>query len=281
MDIKVLPYIDTEKLNERTRSAAAEKKNTSREISEKSFQGSLAAAQRAIESVTIDLIVSQDAAKIRQAADILSQSSNARLREIGKNLINTGAGTGRALTPEQLLGDENRRLGDSVSQTSGSASSTKEASLSAEKSYKADANTTAAADKAAEALGCPDSLKPYFIKASKKYNVDVALLMAIAKQESDFQSDCVSHAGATGIMQIMPATAKELGVKDLYDPEDNILGGAKEISSRLKDYNGDLDLALAGYNAGIGNVRKYGGIPPFKETKNYIKKVNAYYKQAS
>lgn len=123
------------------------------------------------------------------------------------------------------------------------------------------------------------SLDSIFEKAAKKYNVDVNLLKAIAKQESNFQADAVSSCGAQGIMQLMPATAKAMGVQDAMNPEQNIMGGAKLISQLLKKYNGNVKLALAGYNAGIGNVAKYNGIPPFKETQDYIKKVMGYLKQ--
>lgn len=121
------------------------------------------------------------------------------------------------------------------------------------------------------------SLDAIFDKAAKTYGVDVKLLKAIAKQESNFQTDVVSKAGAQGIMQLMPATAKAMGVKNAMNPEENIMGGAKLISQLLKKYNGDIKLALAGYNAGTGNVAKYHGVPPFEETKNYIKKVMNYY----
>lgn len=121
------------------------------------------------------------------------------------------------------------------------------------------------------------SLDDIFNNAAKKYNVDVNLLKAIAKQESNFQTDVVSGAGAQGVMQLMPATAKAMGVTDAMDPEQNIMGGAKLISQLLKQYDGDVKLALAGYNAGTGNVAKYNGIPPFTETQNYVKKVMAYY----
>ena len=77
----------------------------------------------------------------------------------------------------------------------------------------------------------------------------------------------------------MPSTAKGLGIRDAYDAHDNIMGGAKIISQNLKKYNGDLSLALAAYNAGSGNVDKYGGIPPFTETQNYVKKVLGYYQE--
>ncbi len=115
-----------------------------------------------------------------------------------------------------------------------------------------------------------------FEEASKKYNVPLALLKAVAKAESNFNPNDVSSAGAIGIMQLMPETAKGLGVDNPFDPEQNIMGGAKYLADKLKMYNGDVELALAAYNAGSGNVEKYGGVPPFAETKNYIKKVLSY-----
>ena len=123
------------------------------------------------------------------------------------------------------------------------------------------------------------TLDAIFAKAAEKYDVDVNLLKAIAKAESNFQNSSTSHAGAQGIMQLMPATAEYLGVDDPYDPEQNIMGGAKYISRLLKQYDGNTTLALAAYNAGSGNVKKYGGVPPFEETQNYVKKVTQYYKE--
>ncbi len=120
------------------------------------------------------------------------------------------------------------------------------------------------------------TLDDYFQEASEIYGVPLSLLKAVAKAESDFNPNVVSSAGAVGIMQLMPATAKELGVQNIYDVKENIMGGAKELSSLLKRYHGDLTLTLAGYNAGIGNVQKYGGVPPFQETQNYIKKITSY-----
>ena len=120
------------------------------------------------------------------------------------------------------------------------------------------------------------TLDDIFQKASDTYGVPVNLLKAIAKQESNFDPNATSSCGAQGIMQLMPKTAASLGVTDAYDPEQNIMGGAKYISQMLDRYDGDVTLALAAYNAGSGNVAKYGGVPPFKETQNYVAKVTAY-----
>ncbi len=143
-------------------------------------------------------------------------------------------------------------------------------------------DSTRAADSTQQAssggISCPDNLESYFKEASEKYNVDINLLKAIAKAESGFNAGAVSSAGAIGVMQLMPSTAKSLGVSNAYNAYENIMGGAKLIASNIKKYNGDISLALAAYNAGGGNVDKYGGIPPFKETQNYVKKVMNYYK---
>lgn len=140
-------------------------------------------------------------------------------------------------------------------------------------------NTAASASVKLEASGlsCSAQLDAIFDEASSKYGVDAKFLKAIAKCESDFSTECTSRSGAMGIMQLMPQTAASLGVTNAYDPYQNIMGGARYISEKLAQYNGDKSLALAAYNAGSGNVAKYGGIPPFKETQNYIAKVMAYY----
>ena len=116
----------------------------------------------------------------------------------------------------------------------------------------------------------------YFKEAAKKYGVSESLLKGIAKAESNFNAKDVSSAGAMGVMQLMPATAKELGVDDPYDARQNILGGAKCISQKLKEFKGDESLALAAYNAGSGTVRRYGGVPSY--CKSYVSKVLSYKK---
>ena len=114
-------------------------------------------------------------------------------------------------------------------------------------------------------------------KAAQTYDVPEKLIAAVMKQESNFNSSVVSSAGASGLMQLMPATAHYLGVEDRFDPQQNIMGGAKYLLQMLDKFDNNIETALAAYNAGPGNVHKYGGIPPFKETQNYVKKVLNYF----
>ncbi|WP_308012776.1 transglycosylase SLT domain-containing protein [Nocardioides nematodiphilus] len=111
--------------------------------------------------------------------------------------------------------------------------------------------------------------------AAARTGVPASLIAAVAKQESGFNAKAVSGAGAQGIMQLMPATAKGLGVSNPLDPVQSINGGANYLASMLKKFNGDTSLALAGYNAGPGAVLKYGGVPPYAETQNYVRNVLA------
>ena len=112
-------------------------------------------------------------------------------------------------------------------------------------------------------------------KYARQNGLEPALVQAVIKTESDGNPRCVSTAGALGLMQLMPENVKEAGISDPFDPEQNIAAGTKQLGGLLSQYHGNLDLALAGYNAGPGNVHKYGGVPPFTETHNYIKRVRA------
>ncbi len=119
------------------------------------------------------------------------------------------------------------------------------------------------------------NLDSIFKEAADKYGVSERLLKAIAYTESGFQSNITSSSGAMGIMQLMPSTASAYGVSDPYDAYQNIMGGAAVLKDLLNMFQGNQSLAIAGYNAGCGNVKKYGGIPPFTETQNYVAKVTS------
>ena len=110
-----------------------------------------------------------------------------------------------------------------------------------------------------------------------EFSLDSALLRAIMHVESWFQTDAVSSAGAQGLMQLMPATQARFGVRDPFDPIDNISAGGAYLSWLLNEFNGDLTRAIAAYNAGENAVRRHGGIPPFPETREYVRRVNIMY----
>jgi len=113
--------------------------------------------------------------------------------------------------------------------------------------------------------------------AGERQGVDPRFIHAVIKQESRYNPKAVSGVGAQGLMQMMPATAKRFGLKDPFDPAANVEAGTKYLKFLLKKFNGDVSLALAGYNAGEGSVDKYKGVPPYGETQNYVKKISATY----
>jgi soluble lytic murein transglycosylase len=112
---------------------------------------------------------------------------------------------------------------------------------------------------------------------SQRHGVEPSLVKAIVKAESDFDSMAISRAGAKGLMQLMPETARRMGVKDIYDPEDNVNGGTRYLSKLLNLFGGRVPMAVAAYNAGESAVLKYGAIPPYSETQTYVKRVMRYY----
>ena len=261
MNIKVLSYIDTESLNNKANASGTDDPNasTSAASSEASFSEVFDTAKKATAAVMIDKLVKEsengsvDCAVVQRFFD-----------QYGINI--------QVATNETVV--------DAVQSVSSGPTDTAVSSESYDVSDAAAGTSTSdttSASQSGERLECSAELDAIFDEAAEKYGVDAKFLKSIAKCESDFDPACVSHSGATGIMQLMPATAAELGVSDSYDPYQNIMGGAQYISELLDKYNGDTSLALAAYNAGSGNVAKYGGIPPFTETQNYVNKVLGYY----
>ena len=118
------------------------------------------------------------------------------------------------------------------------------------------------------------------IAAAKKFDVDAALVSAVIKAESDYNPRTMSNKGARGLMQLMPATAKRFGVTNSFDPAENIHAGTRYLRWLLKTFDGNADLAVAAYNAGEGNVWKYDGVPPFRETVNYINRISKHIRKA-
>ncbi len=241
MSVTILPYID--EVN-KTGSTITESTSTEARTDAvyDSFREVLASAERAQQAMAVDAILA-------------AQSSGSISPETVQKLLGFNPAPNIPVADSQNVSTGNTAAVTSGSQTNATSSGNTSSSSST-------------------------SLDAYFEEASEKYNVDVKLLKAIAHAESNFNPNATSSSGAMGVMQLMPSTAKSLGITDAYNAYDNIMGGAKVIAEHLANYNGDISLALAAYNAGSGNVAKYGGVPPFTETQNYIKKVLAYYEGA-
>ena len=288
MNIKILPYIkQTTETNpvlpqeETVRSSASPVNDTT------SFIHALEQAGTAQTAMAIDFIVKQDADTIREAAAFLKESSHPALQKLALDLVGPSVpqqmqatstsvrpAINNATTSTPVHTPSANTASSVVSRPTTSTKGPQTAPVITEKESSASA-------KIASSLGCPASLAPYFVEAADKYNLDVNFVVSVAKAESSFNANDTSRSGAMGIMQLMPATAESLGVAHPYDAHENILGGAKLLSEFLEKYNGNKELTLAAYNAGPGNVSKYGGVPPFSETETYIKRVLGFYADAS
>ena len=125
--------------------------------------------------------------------------------------------------------------------------------------------------------GDPKDFDGMIAEASTKHGVDRSLIRAVIRQESAFDPNAKSWVGAQGLMQLMPGTASDMGVKDITDPYQNIMGGTKYLRMLMDRFDGNLTKVIAGYNAGPGAVEEYGGVPPYPETQNYVGKVLDYF----
>lgn len=135
---------------------------------------------------------------------------------------------------------------------------------------KAELSDTSASS---ESVNTSDKYARLIDMAARKYNISSKIINEVIKAESNYNPDALSSKGAMGLMQLMPDTAKALGIKNAFDPSENIDGGVRYLKNMLNEFGGNLELALAAYNAGPNNVKKYGGIPPFSETQNYVAKI--------
>lgn len=234
-------------------------------------------------SVTVyPYIDTQQTTKLKQTTKAIAQQADSTSVSTFRDYLEQAERTVSAMAIDALIAAENAGTvsSDTVKQILSVQVQNSDASTASAAASTSETAATSQSTSSTNQISAPEDLNAYFEEAAQKYNVDVNLLKAIAKQESNFNPSAKSSAGAMGVMQLMPSTAKSLGITDAYNAHDNIMGGAQVITQNLKKYNGDVSLALAAYNAGSGNVDKYGGIPPFKETQNYVKKVLSYYQNA-
>lgn len=278
--ITILPYIDQSAYTKSSGTSSSSAKESSG-TSEVSFDETLNSAQKAAAALAVDSLLSSSDSDAVTTAMLQNYLNDNNIR-----ITFTPTGAATASTNNA---NANTNINTS---TTGTTTNTYNAGVPADNASdstntSADSTSVSAADSTAPAsntnysndgsLKCSAELEAYFEEASKTYGVDIKLLKAIAKQESNFNANATSKSGAMGIMQLMPFTAKELGIDDAYDAKSNIMGGAKLIAKLLDKYDGNKTLALAAYNAGSSNVDKYGGVPPFNETQNYVRKVLSYY----
>lgn len=247
-----------------------EKPVTNKTVETESFQDVLVLNQNALRAMTIDALVKEsstgsvnpdsvDAAAVMKFRGTLGANVKA---PIPNDDWNPG-------TPQQSDLGTPQKADISDNQTP-SVDTSEKANATTDTTLPSNVRNTGV-------LECNSELNSYFLEAANTYGIDVNLLKCVAYAESNFNPEATSRSGAMGVMQLMPKTAEGLGVTDAYDAKQNIMGGAKYLSIQLERFDGDVELALAAYNAGPGNVQKYNGIPPFEETQNYVKKIMEIY----
>lgn len=278
--ITILPYIDQSAYTKSSGTSSSSAKESSG-TSEVSFDETLNSAQKAAAALAVDSLLSSSDSDAVTTAMLQNYLNDNNIRI---TLTPTGAATASANNANANTNINTNATGTTTNTYNAGAPAD---NASDSTNTSADSTSASAVDSTTPAsntnysndgsLKCSAELEAYFEEASKTYGVDIKLLKAIAKQESNFNANATSKSGAMGIMQLMPFTAKELGIDDAYDAKSNIMGGAKLIAKLLDKYDGNKTLALAAYNAGSSNVDKYGGVPPFNETQNYVRKVLSYY----
>ena len=181
---------------------------------------------------------------------------NARLKKPGKVVITNDS---RSITAYRFFGN------------------IREALVTLRSNRVLGARTFAAVYDSRSTARVPRELESAIHDAARAHGVDPRLVAAVARRESAFNARAMSHKGACGVMQLMPATAQYLGVRNVFDARENIFGGTRYLRTLLDTFNGDLDLALAAYNAGPGAVEKHRGVPPYRETRAYVAAVREIY----
>ena len=194
------------------------------------------------------------------------------LKSANKSSQNNAKSSARTLPGEEALPGNNFNLTNPANGNSNAA-------ISSETARRVEENTPQRSDKkvSSDFDFTGNSTEQLINQAAAKYGVDEKLVKAIATAESNMNQNAISDAGAVGVMQLMPSTAASLGV-DPYDERENIEGGAKYIRQMLDTFGGNVRHAVAAYNAGPGAVQKYGGVPPYSETKNYVGRVMDMYR---